>query len=295
MGLSPSARAWLADGTAWEWQGHRIHVHRAGTAGPTLLLIHGYPVGSFDWHTLWQPLAERCRVLAPDLLGLGASDKPRAASYRLHEHAQMLDELLLHEGIGPVHVVAHDLGVSVAQAMLARREQHPRLPPIRSLTFFNGGLCPQAYRPRPIQRLLASPIGAWLGPRLPQRSFDRAVTRLFAPSATPTQQMLDDFWFFVTLNDGLAVAHRVGAFWRERLASADALVGATLRFAGPLHLINGALDPNSGRHMVQAYQRLQPAVRVSWMDDAGHWPQIEQPRRAVDALLAGLPERLNPT
>lgn len=37
MGLSPGAQAWLADGTAWNWQRHRVHVHRAGTAGATQL------------------------------------------------------------------------------------------------------------------------------------------------------------------------------------------------------------------------------------------------------------------
>lgn len=295
MALSTSAQAWLADGEAWHWRGHRIHVHRAGSGGPTLLLIHGYPVGSFDWHTLWQPLAAAHRLLAPDLLGLGASDKPRTGPYGLNDHAQMLDAALQHEGVGDVHVVAHDLGVSVAQAMLLRREHDHTLPRIVSLSLFNGGLVPQAYRPRPIQRLLASPVGGWLGPRLPRRSFDQAITRLFAPGAAPSAQLLDDFWAFVTLNDGLAVAHRVGAFWRERLAHAEALLGATLRFCGRLHLINGALDPNSGRHMVRAYQRLQPGVTVTWLDDAGHWPQIEQPQPALAALLAGLQRPLSPT
>ena len=51
----------------------------------------------------------------------------------------------------------------------------------------------------------------------------------------------------------------------------------------PMRLIDGPVDPNSGRHMAQRYLEVIPNPDVVMLDDGiGHWPQIEAP----DAVLA---------
>ncbi len=57
--------------------GHRRAFRRAG-AGPALLLLHGLGCDSSTWLPVLPALAEHFTVIAPDLLGHGASDKPRA-------------------------------------------------------------------------------------------------------------------------------------------------------------------------------------------------------------------------
>ena len=223
------------------------------------------------------------------MLGLGFSDKPPAHDYSLARHAAFHDALLKRLGLSAVHLLAHDLGVSVAQEMLARREQQaqqtPDLPRIASVTFLNGGLCPEAYRPRPIQRLLASPLGAWLGPRISRAAFERSLRPLFGPDSPPSQALLDDFWTLVTHGQGLRVTHQVGRFWRDRLVLRERLVGALLRSPLPLRLINGAADPNSGAHMVARFLSLKPDADLVSLERTGHWPQIEAPARVAQALL----------
>ena len=71
----------------WDWQGHRIHLLEAGDpANPTkALLIHGFGASVGHWRHNLPALALHAHVVAVDLLGFGASDKPRS---RLADEAQ---------------------------------------------------------------------------------------------------------------------------------------------------------------------------------------------------------------
>lgn len=231
-------------------------------------------------------------MIAPDFLGLGFSDKPSGFDYTLQAqaHADAVDALLGFLGVDAVHVVAHDLGVRVTQEMIARRETPSSLATVMSLVLLNGAMCPEAYRPRLIQRLLASPLGAWLGPRVPLKAFDRAMRALFGVQTPPAPELLDDFWALVEQGHGRQVTHAVGRFWRPDAAQRDRLVGALLRSRRPLRVINGAADPNSGRHMVHRLLALAPLTDVFSFDHIGHWPHIEH----VEATAAARLDFLNP-
>lgn len=282
---------WKQEGKFFDWEGHRVFYRSAGQ-GPYMLLIHGYPVSSYDWHRLWVNLSTHFTLIAPDMLGMGFSDKPQDFDYTIAQHAQMHLALLRHLQVRQAHVVAHDLGVSVVQEMLAMRQDlraapaPTRMPDITDITFLNGGLCPEAYQPRWIQRLLASPAGAWLGPRVPQATFDKTISKLFGAQTPPGAELLVDFWALYEHGGGRLMNHRVGRFWRDRLKQRDRLVNATLNSTVPMRLINGAADPNSGWHMAMAFKRLKPDLPVIKLDGIGHWPQIEKSMEVADVIRA---------
>ncbi|MCU0764279.1 MAG: alpha/beta hydrolase [Hydrogenophaga sp.] len=282
--LTPRLRAWQETGEFLKYRGQRVFVRRAGS-GPVLLLVHGYPTGSYDWHRVWDALAATHTVVAVDMLGLGFSDKPLHHPYRIADHADLHDWLLGHLGIRECTLVAHDLGVTVAQELLARRAEHAGLPQVERLVLLNGGVVPEAYRPRTIQRVLASPLGGWVGPRIGRIAFEVSLQPLFTPEHLPTRALLDDLWALLTHNDGLEVAHRVGRFWRERLAFSERLLRPLVEGQVPVLLVNGAKDPNSGWHMVQHTLQRVPGAEVVRLDDAGHWPQFDQPEVVVEQIV----------
>src|SRR5207244_13024016 len=72
---------------------------------------------SYVWRSLVPELAVRMRVIAPDLLGYGESDKPEAAPVHLRAQAGYVRELLQRLGIGEFAVVGHDGGGAVAQLL----------------------------------------------------------------------------------------------------------------------------------------------------------------------------------
>ncbi len=127
----PSPEAWRAAGAHFDYRGQRIYYRDSGaSAKPALLLIHGFPSASWDWHDLWAPLAERFRLIAPDMIGFGFSAKPRGWGYSIHDQADLHLALCARLGVSEVHVLAHDYGVSVAQELLARHEASLPPPPL---------------------------------------------------------------------------------------------------------------------------------------------------------------------
>src|SRR5205823_11418725 len=89
-----------------------LHVAEAGD-GPPLLLVHGWPQHWWIWRHLIPPLAERYRVLAPDLRGHGWSDAP-PHDYAKTTFAADLLALLDAEGIERTRIIAHDWGAYAA-------------------------------------------------------------------------------------------------------------------------------------------------------------------------------------
>jgi pimeloyl-ACP methyl ester carboxylesterase len=87
--------------------------YRVAGSGPVLLLIHGIGDNSTTWSTVQTQLAQRFTVIAPDLLGHGKSDKPRA-DYSVAAYANGMRDLLSVLDVEKVTVVGHSLGGGVA-------------------------------------------------------------------------------------------------------------------------------------------------------------------------------------
>ena len=114
MGLTPRVSEWRDRGETEEVAGRRIHLFRRDGTGPLLLLLHGFPSSSYDWRLLLEELPGRA-ALAYDCLGFGLSEKPRDHTYTLGEQANIAEALVARHGDGgPVFLVGHDMGTSVA-------------------------------------------------------------------------------------------------------------------------------------------------------------------------------------
>ena len=284
MNTSPALAAWISSGERETLGGHGIFTRtQAGSGKPPLLLIHGYPTASFDWHPLWQELAQRYSLYTLDLLGFGLSDKPRDCAYPIALQADLCVALLQRHGVVRPHVLAHDYGDTVAQELLAR-DGEGRLA-LASVCFLNGGLFPETHRARPVQRLLAN---RWLGPLLAQamtyEGFARTM-RGIGGRRPPAEQDLRDLWTLVVRDDGRRSLARLINYMEQRRANRSRWVGALVQSTVPRRLLCGALDPVSGRHLAARYRELVPDPDVVLFDDLGHYPQLEAPAAIVAAYL----------
>ncbi|MBE1470253.1 pimeloyl-ACP methyl ester carboxylesterase [Kibdelosporangium phytohabitans] len=92
--------------------GIRMHYLRGGE-GPPVVLLHGWPQTSHCWHKIFDDLADKHTVIAPDLRGYGRTDKPRDG-YDKRTMASDVSELVRGLGFEQVSVVGHDRGGRVA-------------------------------------------------------------------------------------------------------------------------------------------------------------------------------------
>eukprot|EP00966_Prymnesium_polylepis_P317886 7343243-Prymnesium_polylepis.1 len=171
--LPADVQAWERSGNYIEVFGRRLFYIDTASSAPaakrTFLVVHGFPSSSFEYHRALPLLAAHGRVVIPDHLGFGLSDKPPDHHYSLFDHAENLLELCRLLSLSRVDVIAHDMGDSVTTELLSRLERG--MAPlglhelVRSLTFTNGGMYFPLIQQRLAQKLYISPLAPYL-PRL---------------------------------------------------------------------------------------------------------------------------------
>ena len=95
--------------------GANLHVAMTGD-GPPLLLLHGWPEFWLTWQPVMTRLADKFKLVTPDLRGFGDSDKPEGP-FGAQDQARDMLSLLDALGIGRVGLVGHDVGGAIMQAM----------------------------------------------------------------------------------------------------------------------------------------------------------------------------------
>lgn len=277
VGSGLNLDSWRGSGSYFEHRGHRIFYRDSQGTGPPLLLIHGFPTASYDWHRVWPELVKRFRVIAPDMIGFGFSAKPSRYDYSLFDQADLHVALLAKLGIERARVLAHDYGDTVAQELLARDAD------IHSVCFTNGGLFPESHRPRLVQKLLRSPIGPLVARAVNERAFRRSFAPIFA--VKPSDEELAEYWQLVSSDGGARISHKLIGYISERRENRARWVGAIVQARVPVRFINGIEDPLSGAHMVARYRELVPNPNIVELHGIGHYPQVEAPEALMSAFL----------
>ncbi|MBV9211440.1 MAG: alpha/beta hydrolase [Acidobacteria bacterium] len=99
-----------------EIDGARLHYQEAGRAdAPAILLIHGFSAFNLVWSEVLLPIAEAgFRVIAPDLLGHGFSEKPKEGEYTIESQARIIISLMNQLKIERATLVGNSYGGAIA-------------------------------------------------------------------------------------------------------------------------------------------------------------------------------------
>jgi haloalkane dehalogenase len=116
------------EGKFLEVDGGRLHYLDEGNReGPVLLALHGNPTWSFYWRALIEAFPDH-RVVIPDHIGCGLSDKPQKWDYRLSQHIANVQALVSHLGLRDINLMVHDWGGAIGMGVAtAAPEQINRL------------------------------------------------------------------------------------------------------------------------------------------------------------------------
>lgn len=114
--LYPFVPHWL------ETSAGRIHYVDEGPrdADTAVICVHGNPTWSFMYREVIKSLSNKFRVIAPDHLGCGLSDKPQTFSYRLADHVENLAKLVAMLPQTKLHFIVHDWGGAIGMAVAER-------------------------------------------------------------------------------------------------------------------------------------------------------------------------------
>ena len=282
--LTTHAQHWRDSGYLFKYEGNKvfyqdiISLKRPVKLQPILLILHGFPTSSYDWKNLIPNLHLRFRrIVIPDMLGFGFSDKPKEHEYSIKEQATIMEELLLSLKVTDFHILAHDYGDSVAQELLARVNNSGHRFNIKSVCLTNGGILPDNHQPLFIQKLMLVPVLNTLIARLSNSYiFTSRLSSVFGADSKPSADALSEFWSIVRHKEGNLVLPAVLQYLPERQANKDRWVTALQQTAIPLHLIYGPLDPiNTPNMFLNTYKNLVNHSTVSILENTGHYPHLE--------------------
>lgn len=102
--------------------GHNLSYLDEGEGHPVVML-HGNPTWSFYYRKLAALLKNSCRVIVPDHMGCGLSDKPQKYPYCLQTHIENIEKLLAELGVEKFSLVVHDWGGAIGMGVASRRPE----------------------------------------------------------------------------------------------------------------------------------------------------------------------------
>lgn len=287
------APRWNVEGRDWpnrgtsrfvEAGGLRWHLQEMGD-GPVLLLLHGTGAATHSWRAFAPALADRFRVVAPDLPGHGFTGTLPAKRMSLPGMSEAVHELLRTLDCAPDLVLGHSAGA----AILIRMALDDRIRP-RGLISLNGALMPWRGLPAhlfsPAAKLMAANrlVARWFA----RRAADRGVVeRLVASTGSSLEPAGVELYRRLVCNPS-----HVGASL-AMMANWDlaALAPELGRLRPPLFLVVGEGDLTVSPSEARRVRERLPSAEVIAVPGLGHLAHEEQPRQIAD-LVKGVADRL---
>lgn len=266
-----------------------VHMADFGGQGDPMLMLHGLGASHTSWMPVGPALAQRYRVVAPDLLGFGRT-APSGRAPTLESNVAMLSRLLDREfPSGPVTLVGNSMG-GLVSVLLA----HARPDRVRRLVL----VAPALPRPNhaPFDPLVAALFTIYLLPifgefsmrrRVAQRGPERVLRDTLRLCGVEPERVMPEAW-----QASVSLAHERAAWpWTvdAYLAAARSIVRTLLRRERVYNIIRGlrtpALVTQGTLDRLVPYVVSETAVKLrhDWtlarMEGIGHVPQMEVPEQ----------------
>ena len=280
----PTALAqWQAQGSYATFVGYNVFYRDFGTKhSDAILLLHGFPSSSYDWHALIPLLGDEKRIVCFDFLGFGLSDKPDQHSYSLMEQADIVELLLKQLGIKRVKIIAHDMGTSVTCELLARRERKLLGFNVQSVLLMNGSVYIDLAQLTPSQKLLRSPFAEFFAKISLKPIFMLQLQKILAKKIS--KQELEMMWASLVYKQGKERLAQTISYIDERYRFAHRWLPPLTRLDIPVLILWGQKDPVAVAAIAEKLASQIPTAKLQWLPHLGHYPQLEDPVAVADVI-----------
>ncbi len=266
--------------------GPRMHYLDEGQGEP-ILALHGNPTWSFFYRELVKAYRGKYRVIVPDHIGCGLSEKPQEYDYCLRTHIDNLAQLIEALHLEPFNLVVHDWGGAIGMGYAV---EHPEM--VKRILFLNTA----AYRSQHMPRTIALARIPYLGEFLVRGLNAFVLGALFTGTKRPLGTC-----------DWGGYIYPYGS-WKERIAVARFVQDIPMKPGDrsydllksieeklpllqdkPMSFVWGGLDHVFNDHFLNDWKRIFPQADFTRLSDAGHMVMDDASmlvQEHFDALLA---------
>jgi len=279
------------DGKFLDVGGARMHFLDEGEGEP-LVCIHGNPTWSFYYRDVVKAFRATHRVVVPDHIGCGLSEKPgdNAYDYTLARRVEDLSLLIDHLGLERVNLMVHDWGGAIGLAWAVRRPERVR----RRSILNTGALHLPAGKALPWQLWVVrnTPVGALLVRGF--NAFARGATHLASTRARLAKEVRDAYCApYDSWADRISNLRFVQDIPLDPSDPAFDVVSETadglpLLADRPVLICWGAEDFVFDHHFLSEFRRVFPAAEVHEFADCGHYVLEDAADEIIDLMRAFL-------
>ncbi|MDY6796819.1 MAG: alpha/beta hydrolase [Actinomycetota bacterium] len=272
----------------------RMHYVTAGE-GPLMLMLHGFPEFWYSWRHQIDVMAERFKVVAPDMRGYNQTEKPVGVdNYQLSSLMDDVAGLIRALGFENAVIVAHDWGGGVAWSFAAHYSHM-----VRRLIILN---CPppavlmRHLMNNPVQRRRSYYMFLFQVPLLPEMAIRavnyRFIERIFRGWAIDKSSFSDhDIKMFKeaaskpgALTGGI---NYYRAAFRSFLKSPSSYTRGDVKVICPTLVIWGEEDRALGKELINDFHNeVDGELTIKYIPHCSHWVQQEKPE-LVNSFILG--------
>jgi pimeloyl-ACP methyl ester carboxylesterase len=287
--MNELAEAWRSRGRLRSLCGQQIFTidipPRSTESHPPLLVLHGFPTSSFDFHRVADRLATHRRVLLFDMLGYGLSEKPDRA-YTFALQADIAMAFLAALGVDRLGLLTHDVGDTLGGELLARDLEGSWTVEITDRAMTNGSIYHElAQLSLGQQFLLALPDERLpADARLDRTAVTDGIAATFSPATVVDPVESAAQGEMIAHLDGDLLLPRLIRYIEERRSHERRFTGAIEQHPSPLVVLWGEDDPIAVPAMTEVLRDVRHDVECRLLDRVGHYPMVEAPDRLVEGL-----------
>ncbi len=249
---------------------------------PVLLCLHGNPTWSFYWREVVKTFSDRFRVVVPDHIGCGLSDKPQDWGYTLGDHVANVERLVEHLDLQDIVLVVHDWGGAIGMGLATRQPDRIKAAVVTNTAAFRSSAIPPSIASCRIPVLGSLAVRglngfAWVATwKATAKGLDRSVKDgLLHPydswaNRIATLRFVEDI--------PLRASH---PSYDTLVAIEQGLTGLTDR---PMLILWGDDDFCFTPTFREEWQRRFPDAQVHAWDDVGHYVMEDAPGRVLEKM-----------
>lgn len=281
----------------WEMDGHYLKINPFqfqvfykdygnpnASSEKTLLLLHGFPESSYSYHKIIDGMSKIFdRIVLFDMIGYGLSAKPTENyTYSLFEQADVGLQIWKYLGIKGGHLLAHDMGDSVATELVTRHV-YDILPKwfsdgFQSFTFTNGSMVLELAKLRITQKILLSNYGHWMSKLSTFKIFNHQVRNAHGNNNL-SEKDVEMLWENILLQNGHHKNHLLIKYLNDRKRfEKTRWLPALSQVKLPIHLCWGTADAVAIVEMAKYLKKnICPSATLTLMPNVGHFCQLGSP------------------
>ena len=257
-----------------------LHVEQYGDGHRQIMLLHGFGANSYTWRGWIGALAKEHAVWSVELKGHGSAPAPPDDLYSPHDHADLVQRLIVQKDLRELTLVGHSMGGGIALLVALRLLEEGRL---ERLVLVSSSAYPQRLPPF-IALAAQGRLSEWVFRFFPKRLLIRWVLRsiVFDPQSVTDTQIAA---YAEPLYDA---AHRTALIKTALRIIPPDLAEVTARIREidlPTLLLWGRHDRVVPLDVAERLLAALPNAQLEIMEDCGHVPPEELPKKSLEIVL----------